>query len=175
MKIELVTSGINVVPMLWALQEHPELWDANNARTVGITSPHFGTNDIWCRWMKDGSLREDGSHESVWFPASAVLPVRQLCYATMAQVGGERLGGVLITRIPARQSVKPHTDSGWHAGYYEKFAVQIASHPRQAFMFHGESLVTKPGDLFRFDNSHEHWVTNDSDEARITLIICIRR
>lgn len=92
----------------------------------------------------------------------------------MAIVGGDRLGMVLITRIPPRGRVEPHIDSGWHAGYYAKYAVQIKGNAGQAFHFDGESLSPEPGDLYTFDNSKLHWVTNDSDEERITCIICIR-
>ncbi|MCY1247967.1 hypothetical protein D9M72_613450 [compost metagenome] len=92
----------------------------------------------------------------------------------MAAVQGERLGGVLITRIRPGQVCKPHTDPGWHARYYQKFAVQIAAAPGQSFNFEGHELVTKPGDIFWFDNSHTHWVTNESDTDRITMIVCIK-
>jgi quercetin dioxygenase-like cupin family protein len=58
---------------------------------------------------------------------------------------------------------------------YEKFAVQIASAPGQAFCFEGERLETKPGDVFWFDNQHLHWVTNDTPYERVTMIVCIRK
>ncbi|MEJ8813385.1 aspartyl/asparaginyl beta-hydroxylase domain-containing protein [Variovorax ureilyticus] len=110
----------------------------------------------------------------VWFPSADVLPVRELVFPLMAAVQGERLGGVLITRIKPGQICKPHTDPGWHARYYDKFAIQIEAAPEQAFHFEGQSLVTKPGDVFWFDNSHSHWVTNESQKDRITMIVCIR-
>jgi hypothetical protein len=119
-------------------------------------------------------MREDGSHDSVWYPECDVLPVRDIVYPLMAAVRGERLGGVLITRIPPGQQCKPHTDPGWHARYYDKFAVQIKSAPGQCFHFHGESLAAEPGEVYWFDNAHTHWVTNDSTEERITLIVCIK-
>ena len=87
----------------------------------------------------------------------------------------ERLGGVLITKIPAGMECKPHVDGGWHAGHYEKYGIQIASAPGQRFCFEGESLETRPGDVFWFDNSHTHWVTNDTEHDRITLIVTLKR
>jgi len=89
-------------------------------------------------------------------------------------VGAERLGGVLITKVPAHDSVKPHHDEGWHATYYDKYAVQLASAPGQAFCFEGESFSAEPGQTYSFDNSHTHWVENDSDFDRMTLIVCLR-
>ena len=119
-------------------------------------------------------MQDDGSHESIWYPAADLLPIKELCADLMRFVGGVRLGGVLITRIPAGKQCKPHTDPGWHARYYDKFGLQIAANDKQAFCFDGHRLVTKPGDIFWFDNSYTHWVENDSDEDRITMIVCIR-
>ncbi len=174
-KIELIVEGVDVAPMVAALEAHPELWSQFTTRTENPESPHHGTQDIWARWADPATVQSDGSHMSTWFPPAGVLPVKEMAGQVMALTGALQLGGVLITRIPAGESVKPHVDTGWHAGYYEKFAVQVAANEKQAFCFHGEKLVTKPGDVFRFDNSHEHWVTNDSDEARVTAIFCIRR
>jgi hypothetical protein len=78
-------------------------------------------------------MREDGSHESIWYAPADVLPVRDIVFPLMAAVRGERLGGVLITRIKPGQICKPHTDPGWHARYYEKFAVQIEAAPSRRF------------------------------------------
>lgn len=174
MKIKLLAENVNVAPMLWALQSHPELWDTHKARTEDPTSPHHGLSDIWARYAAEG---EDptGPHESVWYPCANLIPVRELVYPLMSQYGGTRLGGVLITKIPAGKECKPHTDPGWHARYYEKFAIQIQSAPGQAFCFEGESLETRPGDVFWFDNAFTHWVTNPTPYDRITLIACIQR
>lgn len=171
--IKLLSSGINVAPMLWALHEHPELWDRDTARTSDASSPHHELHDIWARYAAPG-VDGGAPHESVWYPCADLMPVRELVYPLMAALHGDQLGGVLITKIPPGKACRPHKDPGWHARHYQKFAIQIQSHPKQAFHFEGQSLVTKPGDLFWFDNQFTHWVTNDSDQDRITLIACIR-
>lgn len=175
MKIELITSGVNVTPIYWALREHPELWNEHTTRTEDPASPHHELDDIWARFG-DPKRAEDGSpHDSFWYPAADILGVKQLCHDLMHMVHGVELGGVLITRIPPGAKCKPHTDPGWHARRYEKFAVQIASAPGQRFCFEGESLETKPGDVYRFENQYLHWVTNDTPYERVTMIVCIRR
>jgi quercetin dioxygenase-like cupin family protein len=173
-RIMLLAEGINVAPMQAALKAHPELWDQNPARTTPEDSPHHGLSDIWPRYADPKTMRDDGSHDSIWYPCADLLPVRDLVFPLMTAVRGERLGGVLITRIKPGQICKPHTDPGWHARYYQKFAIQIQAAPEQAFHFESESLVTKAGDIFWFDNSFTHWVTNDSQTDRITMICCIR-
>ena len=173
-RIKLLATGLNVTPMLWALQEHPELWDQQTSRTESLDSPHHGLSDIWARYADAKTLQEDGSHDSIWYPAADVLPVKDLVYPLMQAAQADRLGGVLITRIKPGQTCRPHTDPGWHARHYDKYAVQIEADPVQCFHFEGENLVTAPGDVFWFDNAHTHWVTNDSQSDRITMIVCLR-
>ena len=172
--IRKINYGVNVAPMLWALRKNPELWDQNTARTAGETSPFHGTHDIWARFAAPGSDFTQ-PHESVWGDVAQVLPIRELVYPLMSMVKGDQLGGVLITKIPPGGSVKPHVDPGWHARFYEKYAIQIDSAPGQSFNFEKESLVTMPGDVYWFDNSVTHWITNDSAYDRITAIVCINR
>lgn len=172
-RIKLLATGIALSPLVRALEAHPELWDQNRGRTESPESPHHEASDIWCRFAPDGSGGGE-EHFSVWYPPADVLPVRMYATEIMAAVGGTALGGVLITRIPAGGKVKPHVDPGWHARFYEKFALQVAAAPGQEYHFEGQSLVTEPGDLYWFDNSHTHWVTNDSEQDRITAIFCIR-
>ena len=172
MKIKKIGEGINVAPILWQLQAHPELWDENKGRTEDPDSPHHELSDIWVRYAAD--TQESGAHESIWYPCADLLGAKELVYPLMSYVNGDRLGGVLITKIPAGKECKPHTDPGWHARYYEKFAIQIQSAPGQRFCFDGESLESKPGDLYWFDNAHTHWVTNPTPNDRITMIVCIK-
>jgi hypothetical protein len=173
MKIRKVGTGMKVEPLYWALQAHPELWNQTPDRTKPPESPHHDLSDIYIRYGKDPLDYEP--HESVWYPAADVLPVKELIFQLMHDVRGERLGGVLITKIPAGKMCKPHRDGGWHAGYYEKFGIQIQSAPGQEFCFDGEALETQPGDVFWFDNAHTHWVTNPTPVDRITLIVTLKR
>lgn len=176
--------GVNfdVSEVLAQLSEHPELWNAHKLRTERYGTPHKAILDIWVRF-NDWSNYEGDSHaftmlphESVWYPCADKIPaVRELVYQVFRHVAGEALGGVLITKIPPGGEVLPHIDQGWHAQHYEKFAVQLMGNKDQAFHFEGHELRPMPGDLYTFDNSLLHWVKNDSNEDRMTLIICIRR
>lgn len=169
---------LDVAPALAQIAAHPDVWNRQRERTAAYA--HSDVSDIWLRYNDFANFNGDmqafnAPHQSVWYPESHQLPaVRSLVFDVMRVVEGEQLGGVLITRIPPGGTVKPHIDGGWHAGYYAKFAVQLQGNERQAFHFEDASLSAMPGDLYTFDNSRLHWVTNDSDEDRMTLIICIR-
>lgn len=172
LKIRKLFGGVNVQPMLWALRANPDIWNRNSERTKPADSPHREIDDVWVRYQV--APFTEGPHESVWYESANILPVREIVFPLMAEVKGERLGGVLITRIQAGKQCYRHIDNGWHARYYDKFAVQIQSAPGQRFCFDGESLETMPGDVYTFDNSFEHWVENDTAHDRITMIVCIK-
>ena len=171
--IKIIGNGLPVDAIRWELMRAPELWDKHTHRTADPSSPHHGLSDIWVRYGDEAV--SDEPHASHWYPSADQIPIiKRLCLDVMHAVGGTALGGVLITRIPAYASVKPHTDERWHAREYAKFGVQIASAPGQKFCFEDASLETRPGDLFTFNNQRLHWVTNPTAHERITLIACIR-
>lgn len=178
--IRLLPGQFDVAPLVAQIQRHPEVWNTHRARTEQYGTPHNGVSDIWVRYNAWENYTGDwpafhGPHESVWYPVCQVLTeVKPLVKAVALSQRARRIGGVLITRIPPGGQVAPHVDGGWHAGYYNKFAVQLQGTKDQAFCFHDSQLSAEPGQLYTFDNSQEHWVTNDSDEDRCTLIICLR-
>lgn len=167
--------GIDTTQLQLELWRNPQLWNQRRERTQNQDSPHREVSDIWVRYG-DGSYEDSKqAHESVWLEAGEVLPAAKThARAIMGLVGGDALGGILITRIPPGGKVYPHTDFGWHAQQYDKFALQIASHQQQAFCFADGQHVTAPGDLYWFYNQAEHWVLNDSPVERITMIVCVK-
>ena len=175
MRINRIATGLPVDPVLWALRQHPELWNQHTTRTEDLSSPHHGLDDIWARYGDPERAHDGSPHDAFWYPSADLLGIKAMCLDLMRGVDGVELGGVLITRIPPGASVKPHTDPGWHARRYEKYGVQITSAPGQAFCFDGEQLETRPGEVFWFDNAHTHWVTNPTPYERITMIVCVRK
>lgn len=168
-----LSSGANVMPLALQLKRNPQLWNQHTARTAGEATPHKEIPDIWVRYADDPT--KEGPHDSVWYPSAELLTaVRPLAFGVMQLVEGERLGGILITKVPPGKMVKPHQDSGWHANYYSKFAVQIEGHQQQAFCYDDGHAITLPGDVYWFNNQATHWVENKSPVDRITLILCIK-
>lgn len=177
--IQMLNATFDVSMALEQIAQHPELWNHYAHRTYA-GGAHRQVDDIWVRYNDFANYAANpdffvGEHDSVWYPDSAKIPaVKGLCMELMATVGGERLGGVLITRIPPGGGVEPHVDHGWHAGYYEKFAIQLMGTEDQAFCFDGYTVSALPGQCYTFDNSRKHWVTNSSNVPRMTLICCVR-
>jgi len=174
MSIKLLDRSWPVSEIYWNLQQHPEFWDEHTSRTSHPSSPHYGLSDIWARFGPPSAAETGVPHESVWYPSAEVLGIKPLVGLLMNCVDGKELGGVLITKIPPGKEVRPHTDPGWHARYYEKYAVQITSAPGQKFCFEDAELESRPGDVYWFDNQYLHWVVNPTPYERITMIVCIR-
>lgn len=173
-KIRILREGLNVSWIHWNLMANPHLWNRHTARTAPEESPHLGLDDVWVRFGPEEEARTGRPHFSVWYPEADVLGLKPFLRDLMHSVGKDVMGGVLITRIPAGASCKPHEDGGWHALHYEKFGVQIASAPGQKFCYDDVAIETKPGDLFWFNNQATHWVTNPTAYERITMIVCLK-
>ena len=171
---------VDTAPLLLALQQHPELWNANSGRRDDL-SPHVDTSDIWLRYNALENLGDDykaytGEHDSVWLPAFKDLPqFRPVIFSLMARCEAVRLGGVLITKIPAGKSVKPHADTGWHPTYYNvKLYVPLQTNSQCVNRVEDERVAMAAGDIWYFDNTVEHEVVNGGERDRITLIICLK-
>lgn len=175
----LLASGVDVSGINAELDAHPEMWGQNSARTRP-GSPHEGVPDIWVRWRPQSELTSAASygepHFSAFWPAWGLLPslhpiVRNLSHV----VNAVQLGGILITRIEPGQSVKPHTDPGWHAKWYDfKCYLCLAGNPLSVNWVEDEAFSPAAGDVFEFSNQKVHRVTNDGPTPRVTAIICFR-
>jgi uncharacterized cupin superfamily protein len=158
------------------LESHPELWGQLPLRTHP-RSPHREASDIWVRYNAIENLGPafNEPHDSVWYPCADLIPsVRRFVEEFARQKGAKTIGGILLTRIPPGKQVYWHKDSGWHAQAHRKFIVLLRADHKQTFEFEGEALQADTGDCFEFDNSYAHRVVNNSDNERISLIICLR-
>jgi quercetin dioxygenase-like cupin family protein len=177
-----IADRVDVLPLQLALQRQPELFGRRGQRQYVPNSPHVGMTDIWVRYNDCRPFEQSGSwskfndpHDAVWYPESAAIPeVRPLVFDLMARVQGERLGGVLITKLPPGGRIESHVDSGWHAGYYDKYYVAVKAPSKSYFGFPDGQIDGRDGDVYWFRNDVPHWVVNDSDDERISMIVCIK-
>lgn len=175
-----IADGLDVAALRLSLVRQPELFGLRTQRADVYGSPHTQMTDIWVRYnapehLAQGPVAFNGEHDSVWYPEAAAIPeVRPVVFELMRRVEGERLGGVLITKIPPGGGIAPHVDGGWHAGYYDKYFVPIQNEPGAVFGFEDGEIRATPGEVYWFNNSRPHWVKNDSTRDRIAMIVCIR-
>jgi len=178
---ERVTDSLFVLPLQARLHASPDLWGQRAYRRASAGSPHAGMVDIWARYRDFAEMTGDWDefrmtpHDSVWYPEAEKIPeLKPIVFDLMRIVEGDRLGAVLITKLPPGGEIKPHIDGGWHAGFYSKFYVPITDVPGQNFHWEDGFIAPKLGHAWRFDNSVPHWVTNESEQDRISLIVCIK-
>lgn len=179
---ELVCDDLDVSQLKAEILSHYEEFDKYNQRRVFENSPHAQMTDIWARYNDINPFLEKGSlvgfeaeHDSVWYPVIEKIPaVKKVVFDLMSKVDGERLGGVLITKLPVGGHIERHTDAGWHAQYYDKFFVPIQIQKGAIFGFDDGDIHATEGEAWWFDNSNPHWVTNNSKCDRIGMIVCIR-
>lgn len=180
-----IRAGVEVEPLLAEIDAQPDLWNQHPFRKTFVGTAHSRMDDIWVRYNAYEQLGLHGpaqfgeEHVPVWYPAWERLPaLRSIVFDLMADVQGEMLGGIFITRVPPGEGIDPHADRGWHVDYYEKFYLSLRSAPGAEFLCRGggrtEAICPAPGEIYRFDNRRLHWVVNESDEDRVTLIVAIR-
>lgn len=160
--------------------EECDLFGEHTQRSDLDTSPHKEMTDIWARFKDPKPHIESGDwsgfadkHKSVWL--QDIPGVKAICEALMGFVGGETLGGVLITKLPPSGKILPHTDSGWHAEEYDKYYVALKNAKGSEFHFDGCHIDPLEGDVHAFRNDRLHWVENNSTEDRIAMVVCIKQ
>ena len=179
---ELVCNTLDVLPLQKELLENYDKFDRYDYRRTFANSPHAQMQDIWARYNDVTPFEAKGNlegfneeHDSVWYPVVESIPaIKKVVFDLMRIVDGERLGGVLITKLPANGHIARHTDSGWHAQYYDTFYVPILNAKGSVFGFDDGVIDPELGQAWWFDNSNPHWVDNDSDTDRLSMIVCIR-
>jgi hypothetical protein len=141
-------------------------------------------------------------HPCIWYPsvlqrAVAALTEQLSLRVTTSKQSDVEIGQVLITKVPPHSTVYPHKDGGYQNEAFTQYGILLKANPNQSFCFghlnqnytgdrHPLNLLrpenftattvinSQTGDVIRFKNTEVHWVTNPTDEERITLIIYIR-
>ena len=177
-----LAAGINVTPLLNALQRQPELWNQHPIRTKHPGTAHADVSDILCRFNDYSEFERTGDpttvtddKECIAFPAWEKLPqIRPIIFDLMRTVEATRLGRVIITKLPPGKTITPHVDGGAPAVYFERYQLALQSLPGALFHIGDETVNFRSGDMWWIDNSVTHSVVNNSADDRIVAIIDLR-
>lgn len=176
-----IREDVDVTSMLKELAANPDLWNIYNGRTRDAHSPHANIADIWLRFADKNRYPANAHnemsepHESVWYEAIDRLPsVKAFIMQLAGTLQAERLGGVIITRLPPGATITPHIDDDWHSKYYKKFHLVLQG--EGSLIYSGsEHLVPQIGEVFYLNDKEIHGVVNLSKEDRIALVVCVRQ
>lgn len=171
-----IAEGVDVFPVVHALQRQPDLWNQNPIRTTHPGTAHSQADDILV-WFNDTSDPEVvvNDREVIAYPAWERLPqLRPVIFNLMRHVEGVRLGRVIITRLAPGREITPHVDGGAPADWFERYQIALQSLPGCVFRAGDEQVQMKTGEAWWFDNQQEHSVVNNSADDRLALIVDIR-
>lgn len=171
-----IAAGIDVFPLLHALQRQPELWDQNTIRTEHPMTAHGEVSDILV-WFNDTSDPQAvvDDRDVIPYPAWEKLPqIRPLIFNLMRGVEGVRLGRVIITRLAPGRQITPHVDGGAPAEWFERYHIALQSLPGVVFKAGDEVVQMQTGEAWWFDNQQEHSVVNNSADDRLVIIADVR-
>lgn len=169
-----LAKGVNVAPLLVAINRQPELWDQNTLRTKHPRTAHGDVSDIWLMFNEtSGDVVNDIIVKP--YPAFEKLPqARPILFDLMRLVEGVTLGRVIITRLAPGKKITPHVDGGAPATYYTRYQVALQSLPGALFTIADETVNFESGEVWLIDNKKEHSVLNNSRDDRIVMIVDIR-
>lgn len=170
-----LAQGVNIMPLLHAIQRQPELWNQNNLRREYPTSSHTEVDDIWLRFSNAEPQNIINDFDAINFPAWDKLPqAHQIIFDLMRTVEATRLGRVLITRLPPGKCIAKHVDNGKYAEYYDRYHIALCNLPGANFRAGSDVICPHAGDVYWFNRLVEHEVINHSNDDRITMIVDIR-
>lgn len=113
--------------------------------------------------------------ECVDLPEYFMLPaIREIVQQIQWLTCSDRLGRVILVKLPAGKRVYPHSDSGNYANYYQRICIPLLSEPGNVMREGDEVQYMKPGEAWFIDLDVEHEAENLSDQDRITLFVDVK-
>jgi len=170
-----VSEGLNVTPVVEAIEAHPELWDEITIRQDYEGSAHKDTACIFLRGPKsftpDDYFFDLGSYDypAVDLLADSLVPLLQPLLRDVLKV--EELGRVLIVRLEPNGHIESHVDEGEYADHFTRFHLALTGDDGSTLTCGSETVHFAPGELWWFDHKVEHYADNKSEKPRIHIII----
>jgi mannose-6-phosphate isomerase-like protein (cupin superfamily) len=177
----LLHAGLDVAPILAELQAVLD-WGLYPERKERDGTAHGDlTADLWIRYFHRDTLIEPDDYnrpgQCVFYPVWDKLPsLHPVVWTLMASQRSVELGGILCTRLPPGGRIQRHSDGcSWHAQRYNfKCYIVLEANARCVVECDGEEQVFREGEIFEFDNTRPHSMTNDGTTQRTTMIVCLR-
>lgn len=175
-QFQLLKSGIDVKPLILALEQCEYLFGEHTFRQNYEGSAHRDTETIFLKWAKNNTRENIQQGLSVVdMPELQILPEAEVLIDRATELVGARVEGrALIVRLKPGGKIIPHADSGLYADTFERFHLCLQSDGSEFFVEEdgfSTSFFMKPGELWWFNHKCTHWAENDSKIPRINLII----
>lgn len=177
-----IAGKVDVVPLLHAVQRHPELWNANKFRTTFPNTPHSQVDDILIRFSDTEkcvtTTHVMGDDSNIWYPAAGILyAAKPIILDLMRRVEAYELGRVLITRLRPGGRILRHADrdgSYVQTSDRARYHVVLQGLPGSLYVTGDETVCMQTGDVWWFNAHEEHEVVNNSADDRIHMLVDVR-
>ena len=183
-----LATGMNVMPLMLAIQRRPELWKEDTYLRDYQQGPFGEVESIMLRFPEKRVFEQEeeleaykrgehffDQHESIDYPAYKILPeARPMVMALFSSVAGERLGRVMINKVKPGGRIYAHKDTPEHTDYYSRFHIVLQSAPGVVLRCGDEAPYWETGAAFWFNNALEHEVINNSAIDRIHMVVDAR-
>lgn len=180
---QIIAQGVDTMPMMLALQRHPELWNADTFRTTYPGTPHSDADDILLRYTGPGAARSVDTviedERPVWLPAASKLPWRPIVLDLMRRVEAYQLDRLLITRLRPGARIQAHADNvGAYAAQNDertRFHIVLQGLPGSLYHNGDETVAMLTGSVWTFTPRQVHAVENNSTDDRVHMIadVCL--
>lgn len=180
----LIATGVDVLPLLHAVQRNEHLFNVHRFRTTFAGTPHGEVDDILLRFS-DPAIAKDGDTAAVmadgncvWHPAAAALPqAKPIILDLMRRVEAYGLDRVVITRLRPGGRILPHADNeGAYTADPERARYHIVLQGLPGSLYHasGETVTMLTGSVWWFEARVTHAVENNSADDRCHLLVDLR-
>lgn len=177
-----IAENVDTMPMLYALQHNPGLWNQKRFRTTFENTPHAAVDDIWLRFSDDSkttdtkSIMADG--DCIWHEAIKALPqARVIILDLMRRLEAYAVDRAIITRLAPGRVILPHADnegSYVHDPDRQRHHVVLQGLPGSLYRTGDETVCMRTGEVWWFDALSEHEVINNSADDRIHMLVDLR-
>lgn len=176
MNFERIATGLDVGPLLAALDAHPGLWGEITARQSYPGSAHRDTECIFVRgpsaFTADDYFNDLGAFDFP-LPETIRMEVDSLVNSLSACIGILEYGRVLIVNLHPGGVLDTHIDEGLYAEHYSRFHICLRGNEEpftSSLTVEGVSAFMQPGEAFWFDHRKWHSASNIGTRPRIHLI-----
>ncbi|HXA24005.1 MAG TPA: aspartyl/asparaginyl beta-hydroxylase domain-containing protein [Acetobacteraceae bacterium] len=173
-----IAAGVDVLPLLFAVQRNPQLWNADRFRTTYPGSPHTEVDDILIRFSAPRDDRTVATviedEAPVWHPAATILPWQGIVLDLMRRLGAYNLDRLMITRLAPGARIDAHADNEGDyamARYRARFHVVLQGLPGSLYHNGDETVQMLSGSVWTFTPSLVHMIENNSADDRMHLIV----
>jgi len=86
-----------------------------------------------------------------------------------------KMGRIIAAKLKPGATINSHVDEGAYVKAHDRFHLVITTNPDVKFSCGGEEVHMNSGEVWWFDNSKEHSVTNGGKAERIHVVVDMRK